>query len=209
MGWTPLFLEMRDKKVLVVGAGEVGERRAKRFLEAGAHVVILGNTASEEIIDLGASLKSVDNASKWVAWSDLVVIATGNHNLNEEIAHLADYKLVNRADYPQKGNLIVPTSFFIEDVQICIFTGGKSPLMAKQLRKKIQKVIKNEDILQLELQDFTRKLLKDKVKDQKDRRSYLYKILNDKTVEKLLKDGNLNQARVYVEELLLNLNKEV
>ncbi|MCE7699113.1 MAG: bifunctional precorrin-2 dehydrogenase/sirohydrochlorin ferrochelatase [Methanobacterium paludis] len=209
MGWTPLFLEMRDKKVLVVGAGEVGERRAKRFLEAGAHVVILGNTASEEIIDLGASLKSIDNASKWVEWSDLVVIATGDHNLNEEIAHLADYKLVNRADYPQKGNLIVPTSFFIEDVQICIFTGGKSPLMAKQLRKKIQKVIKNEDILQLELQDFTRKLLKDKVKDQKDRRSYLYKILNDKTVEKLLKDGNLNQAKVYVEELLLNLNKEV
>lgn len=209
MGWTPLFLEMRDKKVLVVGAGEVGERRAKRFLEAGAHVVILGNTASEEIIDLGASLKSIDNAPRWVAWSDLVVIATGNHNLNEEIAHLADYKLVNRADYPQKGNLIVPTSFFIEDVQICIFTGGKSPLMAKQLRKKIQKVIKNEDILQLELQDFTRKLLKDKVKDQKDRRSYLYKILNDKTVEKLLKDGNLNHAKVYVEELLLNLNKEV
>ncbi|AEG17247.1 precorrin-2 dehydrogenase/sirohydrochlorin ferrochelatase family protein [Methanobacterium paludis] len=209
MGWTPLFLEMRDKKVLVVGAGEVGERRAKRFLKAGAHVVILGNTASEEIIDLGASLKSIDNASKWVEWSDLVVIATGDHNLNEEIAHLADYKLVNRADYPQKGNLIVPTSFFIEDVQICVFTGGKSPLMAKQLRKKIQKVIKNEDILQLELQDFTRKLLKDKVKDQKDRRSYLYKILNDKTVEKLLKDGNLNQAKVYVEELLLNLNKEV
>jgi precorrin-2 dehydrogenase / sirohydrochlorin ferrochelatase len=209
MGWTPLFLEMRDKKVLVVGAGEVGKRRAKRFLEAGAHVVILGNTASEEIIDLGASLKSIDNASKWVEWSDLVVIATGDHDLNEEIAHLADYKLVNRADYPQKGNLIVPTSFFIEDVQICIFTGGKSPLMAKQLRKKIQKVIKNEDILQLELQNFTRKLLKDKVKDQKDRRSYLYKILNDKTVEKLLKDGNLNQAKAYVEELLLNLNKEV
>ena len=208
MGWTPLLLEMRDKKVLVVGTGEVGERRAKRFLEAGAHVVILGNTASEEIIELGASVKSIDNASRWVKWSDLVVIATGDHNLNEEIAHLADYKLVNRADYPQKGNLIVPTSFFIEDVQICIFTGGKSPLMAKQLRKKIQKVIKNEDILQLELQDFTRKLLKDKVKDQKDRRSYLYKILNNKTVEKLLKDGNLNQAKIYVEELLLNLNEE-
>lgn len=208
MGWTPLLLEMRDKKVLVVGAGEVGERRAKRFLEAGAHVVILGNTASEEIIELGASVKSIDNASRWVKWSDLVVIATGDHNLNEEIAHLADYKLVNRADYPQKGNLIVPTSFFIEDVQICIFTGGKSPLMAKQLRKKIQKVIKNEDILQLELQDFTRKLLKDKVKDQKDRRSYLYKILNNKTVEKLLKEGNLNQAKIYVEELLLNLNEE-
>ncbi len=209
MGWTPLFLEMRNKNVLVVGAGEVGERRAKRFLEAGAHVVILGNTASNEIINLGASVKSIENAPKWVEWSDIVIIATDNPNLNEEIAHLADYKLVNRADYPKKGNLIVPTSFFIGDVQICISTGGKSPLMAKQLRKKIQKVIKNEDILQLELQDFTRKLLKEKLKDQKNRRSCLYKILNDKTVEKLLKDGNLDQAKTYVEKLLLDLNEEV
>ena len=43
MGWTPLFLEMHQKNVLIVGAGEVGERRARRFLEAGANVVVLGS----------------------------------------------------------------------------------------------------------------------------------------------------------------------
>lgn len=206
MGWTPLFLQMHKKKVLVAGAGEVGERRAKRFLEAGAHVVILGNHASKDILDLGASLKPVENSKEWIEWSDLVVVATGDPDLNEEIADLAEDKLVNRADYPKKGNLIVPSSFFIGDVQICIFTGGKSPLMAKELRKKIQKVIKDEDILELELQDFTRKLLKKKVNNQKERKLYLYEILNDKTIQKLLKNGNLKEAELYVEGLLVQEN---
>lgn len=206
MGWTPLFLQMHKKKVLVAGAGEVGERRAKRFLEAGAHVVILGNHASKDILDMGASLKPVENSKEWIEWSDLVVVATGDPDLNEEIADLAEDKLVNRADYPKKGNLIVPSSFFIGDVQICIFTGGKSPLMAKELRKKIQKVIKDEDILELELQDFTRKLLKKKVNNQKERKLYLYEILNDKTIQKLLKDGNLKEAELYVEGLLVQEN---
>lgn len=206
MGWTPLFLQMHKKKVLVAGAGEVGERRAKRFLEAGAHVVILGNHASKDILDMGASLKPVENSKEWIEWSDLVVVATGDPDLNEEIADLAEDKLVNRADYPKRGNLIVPSSFFIGDVQICIFTGGKSPLMAKELRKKIQKVIKDEDILELELQDFTRKLLKKRVNNQKERKLYLYEILNDKTIQKLLKDGNLKEAELYVEGLLVQEN---
>ena len=92
-------------------------------------------------------------------------------------------KLLNRADDPNKGNLIVPSSFFIGDVQICIFTGGKSPLMSKELRKKIEKVIKFEDILQLELQSFARDLLKERVDNQKKRRNYLYSILNDQKIK--------------------------
>ena len=49
MGWTPLFLEMNDNKVLIVGSGEVGNRRTKRFLEAGANVVVIGNHVPEHL----------------------------------------------------------------------------------------------------------------------------------------------------------------
>lgn len=202
MGWTPLFLQMHNKKVLIAGTGEVGERRARRFIEAGAQVVILGGHVSRDILDMGASLKPIKNWKEWVEWSDLVIVATSDHDLNDKITELAENKLINRADYPHKGNSIVPSSFFVGDVQICIFTGGKSPLMAKRLRKKIQNVIKDEDILELELQDFTRKLLKKRVSDHKDRKSYLYKISKDKTIKKLLEEGNLKEAKVHVEALL-------
>lgn len=202
MGWTPLFLQMKNKNVLIVGAGEVGSRRARRFLKADANVVILGREIPEELSELGADLKPVQEVEEWVEWSDIVIVATGNQELNEKVAKLAAQKLLNRADYPEEGDLIVPSSFFIGDVQLCIFTGGKSPLMAKELRKKIQKVIKEEDILQLELQNFTRNILKEKIEDQKKRRDYLYEILNDENISKLLNERNLEGAKKYIKHHL-------
>lgn len=202
MGWTPLYLEMKDKKVLIVGSGEVGSRRALRFLNAGAEVIILGNQIDDELITKGASLESADEAEKWIKWADLVVVASGDSNFNQNIADLAEGKLLNRADKPDEGNMIVPSSFFIGDVQISIFTQKKSPLMAKELRKKIQKVISEEDILQLDLQSYTRNILKDKVKGQKNRRTYLYQLLNDENIKNFLEEGKIEEAKSYVDKII-------
>lgn len=202
MGWTPLYLEMKDKKVLIVGSGEVGSRRALRFLNAGAEVIILGNQIDNEVITKGASLESADEAEKWIKWADLVVVASGDSNFNQNIADLAEGKLLNRADKPDEGNMIVPSSFFIGDVQISIFTQKKSPLMAKELRKKIQKVISEEDILQLDLQSYTRNILKDKVKGQKNRRTYLYQLLNDENIKNFLEEGKIEEAKSYVDKII-------
>jgi precorrin-2 dehydrogenase / sirohydrochlorin ferrochelatase len=202
MGWTPLYLEMQEKNVLVVGAGEVGQRRALRFLKSGANVIITAGNPSDELKELGGIYKSREELPEWVDWADLVVVASGDPQLNQEVAHLAKDKLINRADHPEEGNLIVPSSFFIKDVQFSIFTQGKSPLMAKELRKRIQAAIQEEDILKMELQHFTRQLLKKKVYGQKNRRDYLYQILNDKKVNELLDNGKLEEARTYVTLLL-------
>ncbi|MCE5214118.1 MAG: bifunctional precorrin-2 dehydrogenase/sirohydrochlorin ferrochelatase [Methanobacterium sp.] len=202
MGWTPLFLDMKDKKVLIVGSGEVGSRRAGRFLKSNAQVAILGKNIPPKLLNQGASLISSEEVPKWIKWADLVVVASSDYELNEEISHLAENKLLNRADKPDEGNVIVPSSFFIGDVQISIFTQGKSPLMARELRKKIEKVITSEDVLQLDLQNYTRNLLKDTVEGQKNRRNYLYQILNDPQIKELLKEGNLEEAKYYVEKII-------
>jgi precorrin-2 dehydrogenase/sirohydrochlorin ferrochelatase len=205
MGWTPLFLEMNDNKVLIVGSGEVGNRRTKRFLEAGANVVVIGRHIPDDILELGATFKPMEEIKKWVKWADLIVTASADHKLNQKVADMSGKKLLNRADEPNKGNLIVPSSFFIGDVQISIFTGGKSPLMSKELRKKIEKVIKTEDVMQLELQSFARNILKKKVDDQKKRRTYLYAILEDQQIQNLLKEGNLEDAKALVNEWINSL----
>lgn len=202
MGWTPLFLDMQDKKILIVGSGEVGSRRALRFLEADSQVIILGNQIDPELLAKGASLKPPKEAGKWVEWADLVVVASGDSNLNSLVTDLAGNKLLNRADQPDEGNVIVPSSFFIGDVQFSIFTQKKSPLMAREIRKKIEKVITEEDILQLDLQHYTRKILKNKVKGQKHRKSYLYKLLEDEKIKKLLNEGKIEEAKSYVDEMI-------
>lgn len=202
MGWTPLFLDMKDKKVLIVGSGEVGSRRAERFLEADSQVIILGNQIDPELLAKGASLKPLQEAGKWAKWADLVVVASGDSKLNELVTDLVGDKLLNRADQPDEGNVIVPSSFFIGDVQISIFTQKKSPLMAREIRKKIEKVITVEDVLQLDLQNYTRKILKDKVEGQKNRRSYLYQLLKDEKIKKLLNKGKIEEAKSYVDEMI-------
>jgi precorrin-2 dehydrogenase/sirohydrochlorin ferrochelatase len=191
---------MKDKKVLIVGSGEVGNRRTKRFLEAGASVFVIGNHVPNYLLNLGATIKTKEDIENYVDWADIVVTASADHKLNQKVADISGKKLLNRADEQDKGNLIVPSSFFIGDVQISIFTGGKSPLMSKVLRKKIEKVIKTEDILQLELQSFARNILKEKVHDQKKRRKYLYTILEDEKIQFLLKKGELEDAKSYVND---------
>ncbi|MDI6723713.1 MAG: bifunctional precorrin-2 dehydrogenase/sirohydrochlorin ferrochelatase [Methanobacterium sp.] len=202
MGWTLLILQMNNKNVLIVGAGEVGDRRARRFAEAGANVVIIGRNISKDLIELGVISKPQEEVKKWVDWSDIVIVATNNQELNDHVAELAKDKLLNRADFPDNGNLIVPSSFSIGDVQISIFTGGKSPLMAKELRKRIQKIITLEDIMQLEIQDFTRNILKEKIEDQKKRRTYLYEVLNDEIIGEYIKAGNIEDAKKHVRQKL-------
>lgn len=206
MAYTSLFIDVQDKKVLVIGSGEVGLRRAERFKREGAKVIIITENPSEELRKRGFYQHSKENIEEIVEISDIVIIASGDYKLNKKIAELAKGKIVNRADKPEKGNLIVPNSFYVGDVQISLYTGGKSPLMAKELRKKIQSIITEEDIIQIELQDYARNLLMEKVDNQKKRREYLYQILEDETIKTYIENKNIDSSKQYIKKLIRELD---
>ena len=212
MGLTSLFFEVENKNVFILGTGEVATRRAHRFLDKGANVILAGNSIDEELTEKGAILTPLKDLEDLVKWSDIVVTASGDDELCEYIASISQGKLINRADNPEKGNIIAPTSFLIDDIEISIYTNGQSPLMARQLRKKIQSIITEEDILEIKLQDHARKLLKGKIDDQKDRREYLYNILDNEEIKEYLKENNFDKAKELVEEIInsdLSQNKKL
>lgn len=206
MDWTSLYLKTANLNVFILGTGEVATRRANKFLDHGANVKLAGDVLDKELINKGAILASVDDVEKLVQWSDVVVIASGDRELSTRVSKLAKNKLLNRADFPDSGNIIVPTSFNIGDVEISIFTNGKSPLMARQLRKKIQSIITKKDILEIELQDYSRKLLKSKISDQKKRREYLYQIFNNEHIKELLDNNEVDVAKSYIDDLIRGLD---
>jgi len=205
MNWTSLYLKTSDMNVFILGTGEVATRRANKFLDHGANVRLAGNFLSDELADKGAVLCYTDEVDELVNWSDLVVIASGDEELSDYVSNLAKDKLVNRADLPYEGDVIVPTSFNIGDIEISIFTNGKSPLMARQLRKKIQSIITAEDILEIELQDYARSLLKDSVENQKERRDYLYSIFEDEKINDFIKNNQIDEAKLYIDNLIRGL----
>ncbi|MBP3226380.1 MAG: bifunctional precorrin-2 dehydrogenase/sirohydrochlorin ferrochelatase [Methanobrevibacter sp.] len=202
MDWTALYLKTSALKVFILGTGEVATRRANKFLNHGAIVKLAGNSINEELSKNGAELYSTDDVDDLVDWSDLVVIASGDRKLSDYVADISKDKLVNRADFPDNGDIIVPTSFNIGDIEISIFTNGKSPLMAKQLRKRIQSIITEDDILEIELQDYSRSLLKEYVSNQKDSRDYLYEIFENEEIQELIKSRKIDEAKSVIFELI-------
>ncbi|MDY5615122.1 bifunctional precorrin-2 dehydrogenase/sirohydrochlorin ferrochelatase [Methanobrevibacter boviskoreani] len=223
MAYLSLYFDVSDKNVFILGTGEVACRRANSFLDKNANVVLAGDSLNSEILDKGARLVKIhtnidddENYDKYflenknivlseVNKADFVIIATGDYALADYTSSISQNKLLNRADNPSSGNVIVPTSFFIGDIEFSIYTGGKSPLMAKTLRKKIQSIVSDEDIMEIELQDFARKLLKSKVSDSKKRRKILYEILNDPKIRDLLKNKELNNAKIEVKSFIDDL----
>ena len=205
MDWTSLYLKTEGLNVFILGTGEVATRRANKFLDHGACVRLVGSEISSELTEKGAELYCDSEIDELVDWADLVVVASGDEELSDYVCDISGDKLINRADYPLEGNVIVPTSFNIGDVEISIFTNGKSPLMARQLRKKIQSVITDEDIFEIELQDYARTKLKKLVKNQKKRKEYLYSIFEDKQLSKFISDSKIDEAKIYIDNLIRGL----
>lgn len=206
MDWTSLYFKTSNLNVFILGTGEVATRRANRFLDHGANVKLAGNNLSASLEDKGAVLCSTDAVDELVEWCDLVVIASGDEELSNYVSDIAQDKLINRADFPQRGDIIVPTSFEIGDVEISIFTNGKSPLMARQLRKKIQSIITEEDILEIELQAYARSILKNSVENQKERRKYLYEIFEDEKINEFIENNKIDDAKLYIDNLIRGLD---
>lgn len=204
MGLTSVFIEVENKNVFILGTGEVATRRANRFLDKGANVILAGNTIDNELIEKGAVLKPLKDLEKLVEWSDIVITASGDAELSKYIASISKGKLLNRSEKPEEGNFIVPTSFLIDDIEISIYTNGKSPLMAKELRKRIQATIKKEDLLEVKLQDYVRTILKENMENQKERKEILYSILNNEEIKELLKNDKFEEAKKKAKDLIDN-----
>ena len=207
---TSLFLDMENKNVLIVGTGQVGIRRARRFLDVGAFVSIVTHSIDydikREFINKGAKFYGDDELDDLIKECDLVVVATDNHELNKEISIKAKDKLVNCASDISLSNVIVPSTFNIGSVTVSLYTDSKSPLMAKQLRKKIQSIITETDILNIELQEYVRTILKKEVSKQEDRKKYMTLINEDDYVQELLNQKKLEDAKKYVKYLIKKIN---
>ena len=202
MGLTSLFLEVENKNVFILGTGEVATRRAHRFLDKGANVILAGNSIDEELTKKGAILTPLKDLDEMVKWSDIVITASGDEELCEYIASISQGKLINRADKPERGNIIAPTTFLIDDIEISIYANGQSPLMARELRKKIQSIITEEDILEIKLQSYARNLLKEKIEEQKIRKEYLITILDNEEIKQCLKENKFDEAKGLAEKII-------
>ena len=138
----PLFLELTDQPVIVVGAGKVATRKIKTLLAAGAIVTVIAPAATAAL----RRLKTISWLRRRYQSGDLrgarlVVAATDDLAVNRQVCSEAKLRrqLVNCAAPPEAGNFIVPAIVRHGAFTIAISTGGASPSAAKALRQKLER----------------------------------------------------------------------
>jgi precorrin-2 dehydrogenase/sirohydrochlorin ferrochelatase len=206
-------LKLDGKTVMVIGGGREAHRKLQSMLDSDAKIWVISRDFTEEIQKLGeekrvALLKTgIKDAQAFVDSLSpkpyILLAATNDGSLNAELIKAAKFYgcMVYSVDNPQESDFILPAVAHVGDVKVAVSTGGKSPAMARVLRERIEKLVTAEDLLEIELQEKARAVLKEKFSDPKERSKMLYDILNSVEIKGALSQGNLSGA----EDLALKL----
>lgn len=140
----PAFLDLRETPVVVVGGGEVAERKVKALLRCGAHVTVVapevtGNLAAQAREGaLAHRVKRFDESD--LHGARMVVAATDDAMVNENVGRAAGELgiLVNVADDPALSSFLMGAAVERGPVQVAISTSGTSPALARRLRARVE-----------------------------------------------------------------------
>ncbi|BAN03820.1 precorrin-2 dehydrogenase/sirohydrochlorin ferrochelatase family protein [Ilumatobacter coccineus] len=140
----PVFLDLTDVPVLVVGGGRIGARKAEGLAAAGARVRVVAEEVSEhidaDVVDEVRAHRFVDGDLDGIR---LVVTATGDVETDQAISRSARARGIwtNAADQPVDCEFILPAIARAGRVTGAISTDGASPALAKYLRDRVAEIL--------------------------------------------------------------------
>lgn len=147
----PLFVNIENKEVLIIGGGKIGGRKAQTLREYGGNITVYSEKVIEEIILADENIKVVNkNVShdkaeikELVKKYFLVVAATDDTELNDRISHvcMSENILVNNASSKTEMNAMFTAVVKNDEFQIGIGSYGKSCRRSKALKGKVQELI--------------------------------------------------------------------
>jgi precorrin-2 dehydrogenase / sirohydrochlorin ferrochelatase len=200
MQYYPINLDLRNKRCLVVGGGDVAERKVSSLLACGARVKIVTPEATQGLLALAEEGK-LELAIRPFAPDDLrevflVIASTDAAGVNSEISRLAQNAgtLVNVVDDPALCNFIVPATVTRGDLQISVSTGGSSPALAKRIRKDLEARYGVEYGVFAQLLGEIRDTVKAKYTKQSEREAVFNRLIDSGILE-LIVSGDQEAAR--------------
>ena len=144
MSYYPILLDLRGQTTVVVGGGQVAQRKIETLLEHGADVHVIANELTPTLRDQVEAGKITWNGAEYderaLKGTFLVVAATDNTALNRQVSEDAKRKgiLINAVDQPSDCSFIVPSVLRRGDLLIAVSTSGSSPMLAKKIRRTLE-----------------------------------------------------------------------
>jgi siroheme synthase-like protein len=143
----PIFLDIENRTVIIIGGGNVCARKAETMMNYGARVTIVSPEFTDEIEQwaregvLQIRRKKYEDAD--LEGANIVIASTDDQSVNEQIA--ADCRRrripVNVVDVTPLCEFIVPAIVDKGSVTLAISTGGKSPALARTLKEDLQRLV--------------------------------------------------------------------
>ncbi|MCI4680689.1 siroheme synthase CysG [Rhodoblastus acidophilus] len=141
----PIFLEVRGRKVAVVGHGSLAARRVDTLSRAGAEVWLFAASPSDEFESLQGGYRRGDLAAPDAFAGFAIVYFAYEPDEEPDEALIARVRkagaLVNVADYPRMSDFITPSVLDRNPLVVAISTGGDAPLLGRMLKARLETLI--------------------------------------------------------------------
>ncbi len=147
MDFLPIFLDLRERRCLVVGGGEVAERKTSLLLRAGGHVTVVAPALCQALARRVAAGEVTHHARRYVdddlAGCRVAFAATDDREVNAAVSRAAQARNipVNVADDPGLCSFIMPSIVDRSPVVAAVSTGGASPVLARLIRMRLEQLI--------------------------------------------------------------------
>ena len=203
MGVFPIFIELKNKKCVVVGGGTVAQRKIEKLLEFDAKITVISIQINEKIERfkeqqlIAVRIGEYNNEDLDEAF--LVIACTNDTKTNEKVYEDALKRkiFVNIADCPQKCTFLFPSIVKRGDMTIGISTSGSYPALSKAVRQKIEQLFpENFGLILNVLKVYRIKAMK-KITSQKNRAKFLNEALT----------GVLDEKSISLEQLEKKIEK--
>lgn len=181
MGYFPFYINIKDKKCIVIGGGKTALRKIKNLMPFEPDIEVISPEILPEISET-ENIKIIRREYRNGDIDDafMVITATDNKSLNEKIFRLCTDKkiFVNTVDDIEKCEFIFPSLVHRDDISIGISTSGKSPVFSKFMRIIIDDMLNDDYIEIFQILSRFRPYVKDMFDNEKQRREALESILD-------------------------------
>jgi len=181
MSYFPMFMDMNDLKVLVVGGGFIATEKLEKLIDFTKEVTVIALRVeydAQNIIDaydLTLHKRAYEKGD--ISGFDIVIVATDTVELHKEIYEESrgTRVLVNSVDDTAYCDFIFPSYVQKGDLTIAFSTGGTSPAFAKHIRRHFEKIIP------MEVGDFLVKMksLRTTIPKGKERMKYFDRLVEE------------------------------
>jgi precorrin-2 dehydrogenase / sirohydrochlorin ferrochelatase len=203
-------LNLKGRNILVVGAGLEGTKRIKSLSKHDCKIIIISETVNDSLYEIEGKNNPIIVIKRKIdpniidEFNDIFVVfaSTNDPFLNKKIIERAKEKgiLSYIIDDASASDFFFTSIINIDEIiQIAISTSGKSPLMSKIIRDRIEKAIKNiigkKDTDNIKIQEFAREHARNYIENQHERRKFLYSIVDDQEIQELIAKNNIDKAK--------------